>query len=196
MNDSQPRPLYRDLAHDSPALHRDLKNMLPQALARIVQAYALAAPLYDPTREMLDRPAGASFNALPARVAQLLLKEVGVEECEALCAAFFACLDGAALPELQRRHPDFADAISLAREVSRFPAPLSERAESIAGVMLLDELRHMHMRKGDHAALLERFEHISQELIPAILHEQNDRLQELLLAAAERLQRNFFQHVQ
>lgn len=196
MNDDTPRPLFKDLAHDSPALLRDIKGTIPSVLAQACAAYAIAAPLFDPHSEHLERPAGANFNSKLARLAQILIREAAIEQIDAINACFFVCLDFDALPQLQQHHPEMAKAVSLAREVSRFPQPISENGESIAAAMILDELRHLHMRTEAHPVLQARLEEIQTQLIPAIMHPQNDRLQELAIAAADRLARHFFKHVQ
>ena len=138
----------RLLTH-SPALHQLLSLLLPEPeLQRICAAYDLVSRLMDCQAEPeLGRPAGQSFNPRPARLCQILIKEIQEKDQGVLAAAMLSCLSPAELEDLRSSQVDWEPEVTLAlAAISHSSAGASRESQAIGLAGLLDEIRHFHLR--------------------------------------------------
>lgn len=175
-------PKYQDLKSDSPQLHSQLVSLFGGDLEDFQQAYQLSTASNMSWEGKLKRTVGANFNARPARLAQIVMKELGYQDRKVLLAAFFLCCEVNQLRQLPN-----GPAQQLAREATRYPAPVCREAEGLALALYLDELRHMHLRGLPQSKLLSELDRAQELMVPSILHLENERLRELIMTAITRL---------
>jgi hypothetical protein len=91
----------------------------------------------------LGRPAGQSFNPRPARLCQILIKEIQEKDQGVLAAAMLSCLSPAELEDLRSSQVEWEPEVTLAlTAISHSSAGASRESQAIGLAGLLDEIRH------------------------------------------------------
>lgn len=160
--------LVGKLRVDALGLVSSLEATHPQVVSALELTYSAIYDVNTFREPHLGRTDGASYNPRPARVCQILIKEVHEREADILCAAM-------------RRSVGLDDTLT--------PQPNEQSAERIALAIALDDVRHVHQLADPHSAqqILDRARVLLEGVLVA---EQNSRLQLLLSAAYDRTLRN------
>lgn len=134
------------MASISPATTAQLERYLPRSeINLIARAYDFLAEKNEAGELKVAREVDASFNARPSRILQIALIEGQLRTSSALVVSLLASAqDDHSL--LDWNTPSEQKAALLIRSfIGGEDVELSEEQLDIAGAILLDEIRHMHM---------------------------------------------------
>lgn len=134
-----------DISLDSPVLAGAIFRHLPKdSHARVVAAFRDAVERGACVEAGIPREKEVSFNPRPARLAVILINELGIYSPDAVTACFALSLSGEKLSGFDSAASSLAsEAVRLKSDSSLSPS--SVEAEALALVSILDEVRHLHM---------------------------------------------------
>lgn len=177
-----------DLAHDSPALFGALKRVFCDGddshsnYIKLLEKVYSASVANGALEEVeLTREPEASYNPRPARVCQILLKEVGESDPAVLAAAMLCC--ATRLPA----HEIVAGSHKLFSLVAEYPKDVLSAVERVKLALLIDDIRHIH-RSTRPRSEISRILSSAIELVSNSPNPENDRLRIVARAAIENIQ--------
>lgn len=141
-----------------------------------------------PEHPSVNRREGASFNPWPARVVYILVSECSENDTTVLLGAL-----GCLALKMKLGLPDAMplESRDLSHQALAWPETAASdlAAERIAGAILLDELRHLHMSKYSPEHRLAFLQNVRERVVPRLAFEENAALRKLISAAVERQMR-------